>query len=103
MHRGAACKIETPHLVDPTIRIPSPACDRVVNEGCPYKYKNHAWEHSTALRSSADSQGGSNGSKHALKDRVREIADIHSGLSEDAFEAKVLKITDKLARRMRKR
>src|ERR1700737_203591 len=70
MDRSAPCEIETTHLVYPAVRIPSPASDRVIDEGSPDENENHARKHASAFRSSADGEGRSNSSEHALENGV---------------------------------
>ena len=57
MDGRATGKIETAELVDPPARVPGPAGDGVVDEGCPYEHEDEAGGDAAAIRDGADCKG----------------------------------------------
>lgn len=105
MHGGATGKVQHTHLVRPSIRVPSPTGDGVVDNSGPNKDEDDAWEHAATLGDGAGSKGDGHGGEHALVDgeeHIRDVSGAHRGPGQDIFETKVGQVTDEGARRVRK-
>ena len=55
--RRASCKVETTHTVGPSVRVPVPACDGVVNNRRPDEHEDHARKHATTLGDCTNGNG----------------------------------------------
>ena len=100
MHWGSSSEIKPSHLEHPSGRVPCPACDWVVDDGCPDEHEENGREHTTALRDSSNGKSNRDGCEHALVDGEEEIRDLggaHGWCSEDVPEADVLQVSDVLA------
>jgi len=92
--RSTSCEIKTSQDKDPTLGVPGPACDGIVDNRCPDEDEDTAWEHASALCCSANGKCGCNCSEHTLEDCEGEIRDIAGLLSQNAFETDVVEITN---------
>ena len=94
MDRSTTSEIETAQLVYPTIGIPSPAGNGIVDDRCPDKDENDAREHATTLSYSADGESRSDGSEHTLENCEEKIGNIAALLSQNTLETEVIEVTD---------
>lgn len=42
MHRSTTGEVETTHDINPSVRVPGPASDRIVDDRGPYEHEDHA-------------------------------------------------------------
>ena len=49
-------EVKAREVEQPTIGVPSPACDRTVNDCCPAESEDHRWHDASALERSTDDQ-----------------------------------------------
>lgn len=121
-------KVETSELVGPSVGVPGPVGNRVVDDCRPDKHKDNGGEHSAAISCGTDSEGRTvsvrlcqhfrfpkafllrntrsdirDGSEHALEQAEQQVRDLcasHTGLAQHIHETKVGQITDKGATSM---
>src|SRR5271170_7220912 len=103
MHRCATSKIQSTHLRYPTVWIPCPTRNRIVDKCCPYEDEYHARKHATSFGSRADGQRGSYRREHTLEDTESEFGDSHCWLRQHVHESDILKIADEFPSGFRKR
>jgi hypothetical protein len=100
MHWGSASKVKSSHLEDPSRRIPGPASNRVVDDGCPDEHEDNARKHAATFSNSTDCKSYCDGCEHALVDSKHKIGDLRRSnrwCSEDISEAKVFQVTNVFA------
>src|SRR5271156_944877 len=97
MNRCPTCEIKTSQDRDPTVRVPRPASNWIVNNSCPDKNKHTAREHTTSLCCCTDCQSRCYRCEHALVNRKREIRNIACLLGQYASETNIVKITNEPA------
>ena len=90
-------KIKTTENINPTIGIPCPTGDRIVDNGCPDEDEDDTRKHATAFSSSANCESWSDGSEHTLENGECQVGDVSSLLSQNTFISKVLEIADERA------
>jgi hypothetical protein len=100
MHWGSASKVKSSHIEDPSRRIPGPASNRVVDDGCPDEHEDNARKHAATFSNSTDCKSYCDGCEHALVDSKHKIGDLRRSnrwCSEDISEAKVFQVTNVFA------
>lgn len=97
MHRGTASEVKSTHLVRPSIGVPGPAGDGVIDDSGPHEDEDDAGEHSAALGDGAGRKGHGQGGEHALVDgeeHVRYMGRTDRRPGQDIAEAKVCQVTN---------
>lgn len=92
--RSTTGEIETSENKHPTVCVPRPTGNGIIDESCPHEDEDAAREHASAFRGSADGKCGSNCGEHTLEDGEGEIRDVAGLLCQNAVETKVVEITD---------
>lgn len=90
MHRSAPREIQSPELIDPTIRIPSPTRQGVIDERRPDEHENNTRQYPAPLAHGADEKRDGQAGEHSLIDGIEEVGDIFQsdgGGCEDVAEA----------------
>ena len=120
MHRGTSSEVEATHRSYPPSRIPSPACNRIVNYRGPDHHEDDTWKHAASFSDGANSKGDSvwvlvsqrnlySGGKvrlryrseHALVDGEEEIRDLVAAnrwRGQGVPESDVVEVTDEFSR-----
>lgn len=96
---SATCEIETTQDEDPTIGVPGPARNGIIDNGCPDKDEDTAWEHASSLCCGANSKRGCNCSEHTLENSEGKIRNIACLLSQHTSETDVVKVANERAGR----
>lgn len=100
MHWGSTGKIEASELEDPAGAVPSPAGNRVVDDGRPDEHEDNGRKDATSLRNGSNSECDGNSSEHALVDSEEKIWNLcgsNGRSSKHISEAEVFKVTNVLA------
>ena len=63
VHGGSTGEVKAAHFIDPAGRVPGPAGDGVVDDGCPDEHEDDAGEHAAAVSGGANCQGWSVGKR----------------------------------------
>ena len=79
MNRSTSCKIKATNDAAPTIGVPRPAGNRVVDDGGPDEHKDEAGEHAATLGNGAGRKGDSDGTEHTLVDGEKDGGDAIAG------------------------
>jgi len=74
--RSTTGEIETSENKHPTVWVPCPAGDGIIDNGCPYEDEDAARKHSSSFSGSADGKCGSNCCEHTLEDGEGEIRNV---------------------------
>ena len=90
MDGSTASKVETAQLVYPTVGVPCPAGNRVINDCGPDKDEDHARKHATTFSGCTNCECRGDSREHTLEDRKKEIGDVSTLLSEDSLETEVV-------------
>lgn len=61
VHGRAARKVETAHLEGPTIAVPGPVGDGIVDDGSPDEHEDQGGKHTAAISTRANSERGTRG------------------------------------------
>ena len=91
--RSASCVIKRGQVEEPSVGVPGPAGDRVVDDGGPDEHEDDAGQHAAALGDGSDGQGYCYASEHSLVDGEEEVGDLvaaYAGGAEDVAKADVL-------------
>jgi hypothetical protein len=92
--RSTTGEIETSENKHPTVWVPRPTGNGIIDDSCPHEDEDAAREHASAFRSSANGKCGSNCGEHTLEDGEGEIRDVAGLLCQNAVETKVLEIAN---------
>jgi len=98
--RGTSSEIKTSHKVRPTVSVPGPASNGIIDDGGPDEDKDNHRKNTSTLGSSTNSKSRGNGSKHALvnsKDQIGDLGTANRGIAKDTSEEGVIKVTDELS------
>lgn len=87
-------EIETSENKHPTVCVPCPAGDGIVDEGGPDEDEDTARKHASSFRGGADSEGGGNCREHTLENSEGEIRNIAGLLCQNTLETEVVEVTD---------
>ena len=76
MHGRSSSEVKSSMYCHPACRVPGPACNWVVYQGCPDEHEDYAGQHAATFSNSTNSQSHRNGGKHALIDGEKKIRDL---------------------------
>ena len=90
-------EVKAREVEQPTIGVPSPACDRTVNDCCPAESEDHRWHDASALERSTDDQLHCAGAEEHLiqaEDNLGEEGRARRGSRHDILQTEVVQVTD---------
>lgn len=75
MHGSTTGEVQATHLDGPSIGVPGPAGDGIIDDGGPDEHEDDAGQHTTALGNGTGSKGHGDGGEHALVEAEEQIGD----------------------------
>jgi len=105
MYRCSTGKVEAAHAEHPTRRIPCPAGNGVVNNGCPDEHVDDAGKHPSSFSNGSNGKCDSDGCEHALVDGKHQIGDAGTSngwSTEHVHVTKVIECANVLSSLVRK-
>jgi hypothetical protein len=94
---STSSEIESAQLVDPTVGVPRPAGNGIIDNGCPDKDEDDGRKHTTTLGDSANGESRGNSSEHTLENGKEKIGNVAGFLGKNTLETKVVEISNEFA------